>query len=109
MTRFFSCVPCRIRVYFHGFLSGRANRFARTRIGDVGAWGPAGCCGGSRRERLEMAESKVQKVARQGAARKSIGTCQCGGELIWAQVILTRPRMMKICEKCGASQEKPQA
>jgi hypothetical protein len=53
-----------------------------------------------------MAESKVQKVARQGAARKSIGTCQCGGELIWAQVILTRPRMMKVCEKCGSAQEK---
>ncbi len=56
-----------------------------------------------------MAESKVQKVARQSAVRKSIGTCQCGGELIWAQVILTRPRMMKICEKCGTSQEKEQA
>jgi hypothetical protein len=56
-----------------------------------------------------MAESKVQKVARQGAVRKSIGNCQCGGELIWAQVIMTRPRMMKICEKCGASQEKAQA
>lgn len=56
-----------------------------------------------------MAESKVQKVARQGTVRKSIGNCQCGGELIWAQVIMTRPRMMKICEKCGAAQEKAQA
>ena len=56
-----------------------------------------------------MAESKVQKVARQGAVRKSIGNCQCGGELIWAQVIMTRPRMMKVCEKCGAAQEKAQA
>ncbi len=53
-----------------------------------------------------MAESKVQKVARQGAARKSVGTCQCGGELIWSQVVLTRPRMMKVCEKCGAFHEK---
>jgi hypothetical protein len=61
---------------------------------------------GSGKERLEMAESKVQKVARQGAARKSVGTCQCGGELIWAQVIMTRPRMMKVCEKCGSFQEK---
>jgi len=24
-------------------------------------------------------------------------------------VILTRPRMMKVCEKCGAAQEKAQA
>jgi len=56
-----------------------------------------------------MAESKVQKVARQGAARKAIGNCQCGGELIWAQVIMTRPRMMKVCEKCGAFHEKDQS
>ena len=58
-----------------------------------------------------MAESKVQKVARQGAARKrmSIGNCQCGGELTWAQVIMTRPRMMKVCEKCGAFHEKDQS
>jgi hypothetical protein len=47
-------------------------------------------------------ESKVQKVARQVAMRQSIGTCKCGGELIWARVILNRPRMMKVCEKCGA-------
>jgi hypothetical protein len=56
-----------------------------------------------------MAESKVQKVARQGAVRKSIGTCQCGGELIWAQVVTARPRMMKICEKCGAFHDKEQS
>ena len=60
----------------------------------------------SRKEQRDMAESKVQKVARQSVARESIGTCQCGGELIWAQVVLTRPRMMKVCEKCGAFQEK---
>ena len=46
-------------------------------------------------------ESKVQKVARQAAVRQSIGACKCGGELIWARVILTHPRMMKTCEKCG--------
>ncbi len=63
----------------------------------------------SRKERLEMAESKVQKVARQSAARQSIGTCQCGGELIWAQVFMPRPRMMKVCEKCGAFHEKDQS
>jgi hypothetical protein len=55
-----------------------------------------------------MAESKVQKVARQGTARKSVGTCQCGGELVWAQVVMTRPRMMKVCEKCGVFHEKEQ-
>jgi len=47
-------------------------------------------------------ESKVQKVARQAVMRQSIGTCKCGGELIWARVILNRPRMMKVCETCGA-------
>ncbi len=46
-------------------------------------------------------ESKVQKVARQATMRQSIGTCKCGGELIWARVILNRPRTMKVCEKCG--------
>ena len=51
-----------------------------------------------------MAESKVQKVARRGATRTSIGTCPCGGELIWAQVVLPRPRMMKVCEKGAAMQ-----
>jgi hypothetical protein len=47
-------------------------------------------------------ESKVQKVARQAAMRQSIGTCKCGGELIWARVVRSRLRMMKVCEKCGA-------
>ncbi len=46
-------------------------------------------------------ESKVQKVARQSAIQKSIGQCPCGGELIWAQVIVRRPRMMRVCERCG--------
>ena len=63
----------------------------------------------SRKEQRDMAESKVQKVARQNAARQSIGTCQCGGELIWAQVVMTRSRMMKVCEKCGAFHEKDQS
>ncbi len=48
-----------------------------------------------------MAESKVQKVARQAAARLTVGTCACGGELVWAQVIQRRPRMRKVCERCG--------
>jgi hypothetical protein len=74
-----------------------------------GEWKSRDAAQSSRKERLEMAESKVQKVARQGAARKSIGNCQCGGELIWAQVIMTRPRMMKVCEKCGAFHEKDQS
>ena len=48
-----------------------------------------------------VGESKVQKVARQAAIQQSMGACKCGGELVWARVILTRPRMMKVCEKCG--------
>ena len=71
-----------------------------------GEWEPHCAARSSRKEQLEMAESKVQKVARQTAARKSVGNCQCGGELIWAQVIMTRPRMMKVCEKCGSFHEK---
>ena len=67
---------------------------------------PGDAAKGSEKEELEMAESKVQKVARQGAVRKSVGTCQCGGELIWAQVMMTRPRMLKVCDKCGAFHEK---
>jgi hypothetical protein len=72
-----------------------------------GAPNDAALC--SRKERLELAESKVQKVARQGTVRRSVGICQCGGELIWAQVMMTRPRMLKVCEKCGAFQEKDQS
>jgi hypothetical protein len=56
-----------------------------------------------------MAESKVQKVARHTKMRQSIGTCACGGELIWAQVVMSRPRMMKVCEKCGSFHEKDQS
>jgi hypothetical protein len=74
----------------------------------IAGWFTCGAARGSRKEQLEMAESKVQKVARQGAARKSVGTCQCGGELIWAQVVMSRPRMMKVCEKCGTFHEKAQ-
>ncbi|MBI2456539.1 MAG: hypothetical protein HYV46_10460 [candidate division NC10 bacterium] len=36
----------------------------------------------------------------------------CQGQqegLIWAQVVMTRPRMMKVCEKCGAFHEKDQS
>jgi hypothetical protein len=47
-------------------------------------------------------ESKVQKVARQSVIQKSLGQCRCGGELIWARVVLGRPRMMKVCERCGS-------
>jgi hypothetical protein len=94
-------------LYCHGFLPDPGESFSRKL--DHKWWGerkPRSAAQGSREERLEMAESKVQKVARQGAARKSIGNCQCGGELIWAQVIMTRPRMMKVCEKCGAYHER---
>ena len=55
-----------------------------------------------------MAEiSKVQKVAqKETKARQSLGQCECGGELMWAQVVFTRPRMMKVCEKCGNSDSR---
>lgn len=53
-----------------------------------------------------MAESKVQKIARGSAARQSAGTCTCGGELVWAQVIQRRPRMQKLCERCGTLHPK---
>jgi hypothetical protein len=53
-----------------------------------------------------MAESKVQKVARGASVQQSAGTCACGGALVWAQVILRRPRMMKVCEQCGAKQAR---
>lgn len=52
--------------------------------------------------RFTIAESKAQKVARQGALRQAVGTCECGGQLIWTQVILRPPRMMTVCERCGA-------
>ncbi len=53
-----------------------------------------------------MAESKGQKVAHQGVARNSIGTCTYGGELVWARVVVTRPQMMKVCERCGVAQPR---
>ncbi len=56
-----------------------------------------------------MAESKVQKVARQAAARLTVGTCACGGDLQWAQVIQRRPRMRKVCARCGAVAPAPEA
>jgi hypothetical protein len=53
-----------------------------------------------------MAESKVQKVARGASAQRSIGTCSCGGALVWAKVILPHPHMMKVCQQCGARQAR---
>lgn len=54
-------------------------------------------------------ESKTQKVSRvktDKQVQKKPGTCQCGGDLIWAQVVTNRSRMMKVCEKCGALHER---
>ncbi len=56
-----------------------------------------------------MAESKVQKVARQAARHTNVGTCTCGGDLVWAQVIQRRPRMRKVCSRCGAIAASPEA
>jgi len=53
-----------------------------------------------------VAESKVQKVARQGGAHAVVGTCACGGQLTWAKLVLNRTRMVKVCVSCGATEEK---
>ncbi len=50
-----------------------------------------------------MAESKVQKVARQGAVQQSLGVCACGGKLTWVRLAASKARMVKMCEKCGAT------
>ena len=52
-----------------------------------------------------MAESKVQKVARQGAVKESLGVCACGGNLVWVRLAASKARMVKMCEKCGSTQE----
>lgn len=54
-------------------------------------------------------ESKVQKVARQAAAQKTTDTCGCGGNMLWAKLVQPKPRMVKICEKCGAVEEREPA
>jgi hypothetical protein len=48
-------------------------------------------------------ESGGAKLASRGKAQvsRSVATCQCGGDMIWARVYNPRPRMMKVCEKCG--------
>jgi hypothetical protein len=56
-----------------------------------------------------MAESKVQKVARHGAAQAAAGTCACGGALVWTKLMLTRGRMVKACLQCGAIEEQPRS
>lgn len=52
-----------------------------------------------------MVESKVQKVARQSAAQESLGACACGGKLMWVRLAASKARMVKMCEKCGATQQ----
>lgn len=100
--RFGQSLPSRLRVRQVGVGSSH-------RVVGSSPWAPYGA---TRRLRMKRSnrgednamasESKVQKVSRQAAMRQSIGTCKCGGELIWARVILNRPRMMKVCEECGA-------
>jgi hypothetical protein len=51
-----------------------------------------------------MAESKVQKVARQGAVQQSLGACACGGKLTWVRLAASKARMVKMCDKCGTMQ-----
>jgi len=60
--------------------------------------------GTEREEGTQWQDQQVQKVAKkESGERDSIGTCQCGGELKWARVVTSRPRMMQVCEKCGRS------
>lgn len=49
-----------------------------------------------------MAESKVQKVARQGAAQQTTAQCACGGPMVWAKLATNRSRMVLVCQRCGA-------
>jgi hypothetical protein len=56
-----------------------------------------------------MAESKVQKVARHGAAQEAAGTCECGATLVWTKLMLTWGRMVKACLQCGAIEERPRS
>ncbi len=53
-------------------------------------------------------EVKTAKLASRGkfSASKAAGTCTCGGDLVWSMVFNPRGRMMRVCEKCGASLPK---
>lgn len=55
-----------------------------------------------------MATRKVQRVDRGGGRQESVGTCACGGTLVWTKLVLSRARMVKACVKCGAIEEKDQ-
>ena len=55
-----------------------------------------------------MAESKVQKVARQGAAAKEEVQCTCGGPMLWSKLATKGSKMVLVCQRCGAvATEKP--
>jgi hypothetical protein len=55
-----------------------------------------------------MAESKVQKVARQGAVAKEAVQCTCGGTMIWSKLGTKGSKMVLVCQRCGAvATEKP--
>jgi hypothetical protein len=52
---------------------------------------------------MAKGESKVQKVARKAGGQNSngVGTCQCGGIVVWAKFMGKNALMVKVCEKCG--------
>ncbi|MBI5167133.1 MAG: hypothetical protein HY998_05260 [candidate division NC10 bacterium] len=53
-------------------------------------------------------ENNTTKLASRTKAptSRSVGNCQCGGELVWSRVYMRRARMMKVCEKCGTMYPK---
>jgi len=56
-----------------------------------------------------VAMRKVQRAGRDGGGQESVGTCACGGNLIWTKLVLNRARMVKACLKCGAIEAKDRA
>jgi hypothetical protein len=53
-------------------------------------------------------EIKTAKLASRGKAgsSKAVGTCTCGGDMVWSMVFSPRGRMMRVCEKCGIALPK---
>ncbi len=53
-------------------------------------------------------EVKTAKLASRGKSSMSraVGTCTCGGDLVWSMVFSPRGRMMRVCEKCGTALPK---
>jgi hypothetical protein len=55
---------------------------------------------------VRVATRKVQRVGRDEGRQEFVGTCACGGTLVWTRLVLNRARMVKACVRCGAIEEK---